>query len=199
MIRLALPPPRLRAAPLFMRLLEAMTLRRSLYEHVAAAPDGWRAAAAVVCVSSLAYGALMGSPFLAALVETIGNWILPLILLLEVARWLIAASAAYVVSLLLARERADFGRLLRCLGLATAPKMAALLALVADESIAGWLPKLIGAWLFVSTIAAVRYALGVGLVRAVVIGVLGFVIESIFLPALGVLLVFAWSRPHSLS
>ena len=187
------PSPRLRTAPLFLRLLEAMILRRDLYERVAADPEAWRPAAAVVCVSSLAYGALMGSPMLLALAHEIGNWILPLVLFFDLLRWWIAAGAAHVMSLALARDRADFGRLLRCLGFAQAPKALALLALVADESIAEWLPRVIGVWLIVSTVAAVRYALGVGMGRAAAIGILGFCVESLVLPLVGGIVLFVTS------
>jgi hypothetical protein len=187
------PTPRLRAAPLFLRLLEAMILKRDLYERVAADPEAWRAAAAVVCVSSLAYGALMGSPMLLALAHEIGNWILPLVLVFDLVRWCIAAGAAHVVSLVLARDRADFRRLLRCVGFAQAPKVVAVLALVTDESIAAWLPRVIGAWLIVSTVAAVRYALGVGIGKAAAIGILGFCVESLFLPLVGMVVLFLTS------
>lgn len=182
--------PRLRAAPLFMRLLEAMILRRDLYERVAADREAWRPAAAIVCVSSLAYSAIMReTPYVTALVAAIGNWMLLVVILFGLIRWLITTVAVYLASLLLARQHADFGRLLRCLGFAQAPAVAAALGLVVDESIASWLPLLVGAWLLVSTVGAVRYALGVGIGRAVAIGVLGYGFDAVLPALVGVLVM----------
>ena len=182
------------AGPFFLRMVEAMFLRRELYQRIAADPQGWRQAAAVVCLAALAYSALMHwTPYLQVLVAAVRNWILLIVMLLGLIRWGISTSLAYVFSLLFARERADFGKLLRCIGFAQAPALVAVLAFLLEEPILGWLPRLIGLWLLVTTVAAVRYALDIGLGRAVVIGALGFIVDAALPMVVGIVAVLLTS------
>jgi hypothetical protein len=166
-------------APFFVRMIEAMFLRRELYERIAADRDGWRQAAGVVCLTALAYSALMRwTPYLEVLVAAMRNWVLLLVMLFGLVRWGVSTALVYGFALLFARERADFRKLLRCIGFAQAPALAAVFAFVLEEPILGWLPLVIGLWLLVTTVAAVRYALGIGTGRAAVIGGLGFAADA---------------------
>jgi hypothetical protein len=175
-------------------MLEAMFLRKELYQRIAADPEGWRQAAAVVCLTALAYSALMHwTPYLQVLVAAVRNWILLVVMLLGLIRWGISTSLVYVFSLLFARERADFGKLLRCVGFAQAPALAAIFAFVLEEPILGWLPRVIGVWLLVTTITAVRYALDVGAGRAIIIGALGFVVDAVLPTLVGIIAVLLTS------
>jgi hypothetical protein len=187
-------PPSHRAgltpAPFFLRILEAIFLRRDVYQRVAADADAWRPATGIVLASSLMYSAVMpDTPYLHAIVEAIHQWVIPLVMLFGVIRWLISTAIMYALSLLLARKQTDLRKLLRCLGFAQAPAMLGGLGLVVDVSIAQFLPPLIGVWLLVAAVVAVRYALDVSFGRAALIGGLGYALDFI-LPRLIGLLVF---------
>jgi len=168
------PPPRPTispsSGPLVPRLVNALLLRRSFYDDVAADPHATGPACAVFCIAAIA----RESASLYQLSQESKAWgaILALIVVFAVVRWLVYASVMYLIARLLDAPT-EYRRLLRCLGFAETPAVLAVLGFV-DERLYQWVQFGVGAWLLAATIVAVRSAARVGTGRAVVIGATGF-------------------------
>jgi hypothetical protein len=189
---LAEPQRRMQTAPLLVHFFRALFLRRDFFERVASDPNATRPAVAIVCLSSLAYGGTLMpiSPAIEDLAHALGYWILPLLMLLGVARWAIYTTILWVTGSFVLRQRPEFGRLLRCLGFAQAPAFLSLVVLV-DASTELWLHRVIQLWLLASTIVAVRAAFATTLGRAVATGALGYVLDSLLPRLVALLLLMA--------
>jgi hypothetical protein len=178
------------AAPLFVYLFRALFLRGDFYDLVASDPNMTRPAVALVCLSSLAYGGTLMpiSPEIAELARTLAYWILPLLMALGVAHWLVASAILWGTGNVLIRQRPPFTRLLRCLGFAQAPAFLSLIMLF-DPTTETWLRRVIQLWLLAATIVAVRAAYSTTFGRAAATGVAGFLLDFL-LPQLIAFLMF---------
>ena len=79
------PPP---LPPFFFRrLVDALLLRRALYDGVAGESTATGQAAAVVCLSALAQRTV--------LIDEFGAWALPLVMIFGVVRWCLFTAIAY--------------------------------------------------------------------------------------------------------
>jgi hypothetical protein len=183
-------PRRAQAAPLFVYFFRALFLRTEFYDLVAADPNMTRPAVAMVCLSSLAYGGTLMpiSPEIEELAHTIAYWILPLLMFLGVAHWLVSSAILWGTGTVLIRQRLPFTRLLRCLGFAQAPAFISLLMLI-DPATESWLRRVIQLWLLAATIVAVRAAYSTTFGRAVATGIVGFLLDFV-LPQLVAFLMF---------
>jgi hypothetical protein len=174
--------------PLIGRLFGAIFLRRELYESVAAEPDAWRPATALVCLAAFAQDSVrMPGPLDVWLAETLGTWAVFVVMLLGITRWLVYATVLYAVARLSSGAETPYGRILRCIGFAEAPSLLILFAHL-EPAFLLVLRFLVGCWLLASTIVAVRAALAVDTRRAAAVGVVGFAVY-LTLPALAQLLL----------
>jgi hypothetical protein len=158
--------------PFISRLLNALLLRRDLYESVAADPSALRPAIAVICVSAVVQYSVFQSPMLVDL----GSWALLLLILIALVRWLIYASIFYPFAKLFAQQERPFPRLLRCLGFAEAPAIMRVALLLVGAGAYPWVRVGVALWLLAASVVAVRAALCISLRRAIVISTTGFVL-----------------------
>ena len=158
--------------PLLPRLLNALFLRRSFYDAVAADRRATGPAGAVVCLAAVA----RESVALYQLSQASQGWglILALIVVFAIVRWLLYAAVMYPIARALSRQPVEFKRLLRCLGFAETPAVLSLLGFLVDDSLFPYVQFGVGVWLLLATIVAVRSATGERTGRAILIGVLGF-------------------------
>ena len=160
------------SGPLVPRLINALLLRRSFYDDVAADPHATGPAGAVVCLAALA----RESASLYQLSQSSKAWgvILALVVVFAVVRWLVYASIMYPIARILGARAIEYRRLLRCLGFAETPAVLSMLGFAVDERLFPWVQFGVGAWLLAATIVAVRSAARVSTARAVIIGTTGF-------------------------
>jgi hypothetical protein len=160
------------SGPLLPRLLNAVLLRRSFYDAVAADTRATGPAGAVVCLAAIA----RESVALYQLSQASQGWglILALIVVFAVVRWLLYATVMYPIARALSHQPVEFKRLLRCLGFAETPAVVSLVGFLVDDSLFPYVQFGVGVWLLLATIVAVRSATGERTGRAIVIGVLGF-------------------------
>jgi hypothetical protein len=179
------------SGPLVPRLINALLLRRAFYDAVAADSHATGPAGAMVCIAAIA----RESVGLYQLSQSSKAWgfILVLIVVFAVVRWLVYASIMYPIARLLGAPGTEYRRLLRCLGFAETPALVSVLGFAAGEPFAAWVQFAVGAWLLAATIVAVRSAVRVSTARAAVIGTLGF---AAYL-GLGLLLDLATRLPAS--
>ena len=158
--------------PLLPRLVNAILLRREFYEAVADDQRATGPAGAIVCIAAIA----RESVGLYALSQDFQAWgvILLVIVLFAVLRWLLYATIMYPIARALSGKSLGYKRLLRCLGFAETPAVLTLAAFVVGDQFYAWVQFIVGAWLLLATIVAVRAATLVSTPRAVVIGVIGF-------------------------
>lgn len=158
--------------PLLPRLFNALLLRRSFYDAVAADTRATGPAGAVVCLAAVA----RESVALYQLSEASQGWglILALIVVFAILRWLLYASVMYPIARALSSQPVEYKRLLRCLGFAETPAVISLVGFLVDDSLFPYVQFGVGVWLLLATIVAVRSATGERTRRAILIGVLGF-------------------------
>jgi len=164
--------------PFLYRIFGAIFLRDDLYRAVAADKEAWRSGAALVCLAAIAQHTVRPPSSMELwLVEQIGTWSLPLLLLIAVARWLVYSGVLFAISRLACGSAVSYPRLLRCLGFAEAPALLILFCLFfeTDLNLFVTIQLAISVWLLAATVVAVRAALAINLQRAVPIGVVGFV------------------------
>jgi len=158
--------------PFISRLFAALLLRRELYESVAADPSALRPAIAVVCVTAVVQHSVFQSPLL----QDLGSWALLLVVLIAVVRWLVYAAIFYPLAKLFTQQQGALPRLLRCLGFAEAPSLMRASLLFVGPDAYPWVRVAVAIWLLAASIVAVRAALSISLRRAIVIGIIGFVL-----------------------
>jgi hypothetical protein len=158
--------------PLLPRLIKAILLRREFYEAVADDPRATGPAGAIVCIAALA----RESVGLYELSQDFKGWglILLLIVVFATLRWLLYATIMYPVARAISAAPLGYARLLRCLGFAETPAVLSLASFMVDDQFYPWVQFVVGAWLLLATIVAVRAATRVSTARAAVIGVMGF-------------------------
>ena len=167
---------------MFDRIVRAAKLDAALYEEVEADPSLTKEAALVVVLASLAAGiAGFGNAGVVGLFAiTIGN----------IIGWLIWSGVIFLIGTKLLPEpqtEADFGQLLRTLGFAAAPRIAAILALI--RPLAAIVALVVTAWGIAAMIVAIRQALDYESTgRAAAVCLIGFVAQFLVLaPILGAL------------
>lgn len=160
------------SGPLLPRLISAVLLRRAFYDAVAADRRATGPAGAIVCLAAIA----RESVSLYQLSQGFTTWgfVLVLIVLFALARWLVYASIMFPIARALGGPAVPYTRLLRCLGFAETPAVLSLIGLLGDEQLLPWIQFGVGVWLLAATIVAVRSATGTSTGRAAVIGSLGF-------------------------
>jgi len=100
--------------------------------------------------------------------------------------WLIWSAVTYLIGDKILGGTATWGELLRALGFAQAPGVLYVLAIL---PLMGWLVRLVvGIWILVCGIVALREALDFGTGKAILTAVLGWIVMMVFT---GILLVMA--------
>ena len=160
------------------RIFRAAKLDVSLYEEVEADKEALRQAMSVVVLSSIAAG--LGSVERAGLSGILIGTITALI------GWYIWAYLTYLIGAKLlpeARTKADPGELLRTIGFSSSPGLVRILGIIPGLT---WVVFLIASiWMLAAMVVAVRQALDYqSTFRAVVVCIIGWIIQGLFLALL---------------
>lgn len=170
------------ADPMIRRMIGAARLDDATYEEIEADKKATGQAAFVVVATSLVSGAVngvLGSPedgFFGAIGAFIG--------------WAFYAWVAYLVGVRLLpgkHTRSDWGEIARTLGFANTPRFLIVLALI--PGFAGLVTSVIGFWILIATIVALRTALDVSPGRAIAVAIASTIGQVIII--FGVLLAAA--------
>jgi hypothetical protein len=163
------------------RMIRAAKLDVNLYEEVEADKSAMGQAMAVVVLSSVAAG--VGT------IGTIGLMGLVLGTIAALLGWFIWAFLTYFIGTKLLPEpqtKADYGELLRTIGFSSSPGVLRVLAII--PAIGGIVNFLIGIWMLVAMVIAVRQALDYKSTwRAAGICLIGWIIQIAILALLSVL------------
>lgn len=163
------------------RMIRAAKLDVNLYEEVEADKSAMGQAMAVVVLSSVAAG--VGT------IGTIGLMGLVLGTIAALLGWFIWAFLTYFIGTKLLPEpqtKADYGELLRTIGFSSSPGVLRVLGII--PAIGGIVNFLIGIWMLVAMVIAVRQALDYKSTwRAVGVCLIGWIIQIAILALLSVL------------
>ena len=156
------------------RMLGALRLDVETYEEIEADKKATGEAAFVIVASSLVaaagYALLQGGTVNAGFLGAIA----------ELIAWAIYAWLAYLVGTKLIPgkdTRSTWGEVARTLGYATTPRFALLL--VAIPGLSGLVRIVVALWILVATVVALRSALDIGTVRAIIVAVLASIAYGI--------------------
>jgi hypothetical protein len=156
------------------RMLGALRLDAATYEEIEADTKATGEAAFVVVASALVaaagYALRLGGEVNAGILGAIG----------ELIGWALYAWFAWLVGTkLLAgpNTRSSWGEIARTLGYATTPRF--LIILVAIPGLLGIVRLVVALWRLAATIVALRQALDIGTGRAIVVGILASLVETI--------------------
>jgi hypothetical protein len=153
-------------------MIAAAKLDVSIYEEVEA--------------DSTATGQAAGVVVLSAIASAIGSWDNPLGGLIgALIGWAIWAGVTYIIGTTAFKGTATWGELLRTLGFAQSPGLLYIVGVIPGLGILARL--LIGIWVLIAGIIAIRQALDISTGKAVVVAVLGW------LALMAVMTVFAGS------
>ena len=154
------------------RMLGAAMLNVETYEEVEADNTATSQAAAVVAMVAVA------SAIGAAGNENVSVFMAPIF---QIVMWLIWAGMTYLIGDKLLGGTATWGELLRTLGFAQAPGLLYFLGVI---PFLGWIIQLVvGIWLLVAAIIAIRQALDFSTGKAILTAVIGW-LAFMFLGAL---------------
>jgi hypothetical protein len=158
--------------PFVNRAIGAAMLDVTVYEEVEADSNGTMQAAGMVALSAIA--------------SAIGSWDNPIGGLIgALIGWAVWAGVTYIIGTTAFKGTATWGELLRTLGFAQAPGVLYVVGII---PVLGWLAKiLIGIWVLVAGIIAIRQALDISTGKAVITAILGW------LALMAVMTVFAGS------
>lgn len=147
--------------PLIARMIAAATLDVTVYEEVEADTSATGQAAIVVALAAIAaaIGSIKYGNAIAGLVGSLIGW----------AIW---AGVTYLVGKTLFKGTATWGELLRTLGFAQTPGILSILAIL--PLVGGLVKLVIGIWLLITGIIAIRQALDISTGKAVAVAVLGW-------------------------
>jgi hypothetical protein len=148
--------------PFAERMLGAALLDPEVFEEVEADAGATAQAATVVGLAAASAAFAQAEFGLAGVASGVVG---------QLAGWSVWALITYVIGDKLLGGVATWGQLLRTLGFAQAPGILMVLTTIPGMA---WLRWLIGAWLLLAGLMAIRQALDVGTARAVVTAVLGF-------------------------
>jgi hypothetical protein len=156
---------------LVQRMLGAATLNIDTYEEVEHDTTATAQAAAVVVLvamaSSVGAARTGGASFI----------FLPM---LQIVGWLIWAGVTYLIGDKLLGGTATWGELLRTLGFAQSPGMLYVLAVL--PGIGGWVRFVVGLWVLVAGIIAIRQALDFSTGKAILTAIFGWM--ALFVPVM---------------
>jgi len=159
------------------RMIRAAKLDINLYEEVEADKTAMRQAIGVVVLSSLAAG-------IGGMAAGIGQ--LLFVTIVTLMGWYVWAYITYFIGTKLFPEpqtKADHGELLRTIGFSSSPGLIRILGIIPGLSqIVSFVAQI---WMLVAMVIAVRQALDYkNTVRAVLVCLLGWLIQAIFLTVL---------------
>ncbi len=154
------------------RLIGAARLDSSVYEEVEHDRDATAQAAIVVVLGAIAGGiAAIGELGVAGLIFGV---------LGGLVGWAVYAWVTYFIGTKLlagSETRADWGELARTLGFANAPRILLVIGVV--PVLNALVGAIVGIWVLVTTVVAVRAALDIGTGRAIAVAVLGLIPAAI--------------------
>jgi hypothetical protein len=157
------------------RIIRAATLDVNIYEEVEADKGATVQAIAVVIFASIAAG--IGS------IESVGLSGIFIGTITALIAWLVWAYITYIIGVKLLPEpqtESDYGELLRTIGFSSAPGMIRIIGII--PGLSGIIFFLTGIWMLAAMVVAVRQALDYqSTLRAVVVCIVGWVIQGIFL------------------
>ena len=163
------------------RLVGAARLRSATYEEVEHDRDATKQAAGVVVATSVAAG--VGAIATEGALALIGFTVAGLV------GWAVYAWITYFIGTRIfatSETSADWGELARTLGFASSPRFLLLLGLV--PGLFGIVGLVVGIWVILTTIAALKAALDFGWGRAIGTGFLGVIAQGIIFAIVGALL-----------
>ena len=173
---------------LFSRMLRAAKLDVNLYEEVEADEGALTQATLVVVLSSLAagVGGIFSYGFMAIIIGTISALI----------GWYVWAFLTYYIGTKLLPEEqteADYGQLLRTLGFASSPGLIRVVGVIPGLfEIVNFIASV---WMLVTMVIAVRQALDYkSTLRAVVVCVIGWIIQLLVIMLIYALFGFSFTR-----
>ena len=161
--------------PFVGRMIAAATFDISVYEEVEADSTATGQAAIVVALAAIATA--IGS----ALASKDGNPIGALIG--SLLGWAIWAAVTYFIGKTVFKGTATWGELLRTLGFAQSPAVLNVFAFV--PLIGPLLSWVIGVWVLITGIIAIRQALDITTVKAVIVAILGWLALMIMVALFG--------------
>jgi hypothetical protein len=157
------------------RIIRAATLDVNIYEEVEADKGATVQAIAVVIFASIAAG--IGS------IESVGLSGIFIGTITALIAWLVWAYITYIIGVKLLPEpqtESDYGELLRTIGFSSSPGMIRIIGII--PGLSGIIFFLTGIWMLAAMVVAVRQALDYqSTLRAVVVCIVGWVIQGIFL------------------
>ncbi len=155
-------------------MIRAARLDQSLYEEVEHDRDATRQAALVVAGTSVAAG--VGGGF------ALGVGGLIFITIASIIGWALYAWLTYFIGtrwLAGPDTEADWGQMARALGFANSPR--ALLIFGVVPALAGLLAVIVGIWVLVATVIAIREALDFSTGRAIGTAIIGWLAQGLML------------------
>ena len=155
-------------------MIRAARLESALYEEVEHDRDATRQAALVVAGTSIAAGIGGGFAF--------GVSGLIVITLASLIGWALYAWLTYFIGTRLLAgpdTEADWGELARALGFANSPR--ALLIFGVVPALAGFLALIVGIWMLIATVIAIRQALDFSTGRAIGTAIVGWLAQGLVL------------------
>ena len=157
--------------PLVGRMIAAATLDVSVYEEVEADSSATGQAALVVVLAAIA------SAIGAADKNAIGT------LIGAIVGWAIWAAVTYIIGKTVFKGTATWGELLRTLGFAQTPALLNVLGII--PLVGGIVAVVVGIWLLITGVIAIRQALDISTVKAVVVAILGWLALMLMMALFG--------------
>lgn len=160
------------------RMKGAAMLNTATYEEVEADSSATSQAATVVVIVAIAQaiGAIGSGSLQGIILAPIG----------AIVGWLVWAGITYLVGDKLLGGTATWGELLRTIGFAQSPGVLSALAFI---PVLGWLVRfVVGIWILIAGIIAIRQALDFGTGKAVLTAILGWLAIAIPMALLGAML-----------
>lgn len=153
---------------LVQRAIAAARLDSGAYEEVEADTSATGQAATIVVLSAIAQG-------IASYHNGVSHMLISLCAAL--VGWAIAAAVTYIVGVTLFKGTATVGELLRTLGFAQAPGVLYVLGVV---PILGWIASIIiGIWILIADVIAIRQALDITTPKAIVTAFVGWLLVMV--------------------
>jgi hypothetical protein len=171
--------------PFIGRMIAAAKLDSSVYEEVEADASATGQAALVITLAAIASG--IGSIASDDLVgDLIGGLIGAFI------GWAVWAAVTYFIGSTVFKGTATWGELLRTLGFAQAPGLLYVVGLL--PGVGGFAKVVIGIWVLIAGVIAIRQALDITTGKAVAVAVLGWVLLMILMAVFGGAAWLAFAR-----
>lgn len=167
----AATPPR---HSIFQRMVGAALLKVASYEEVEADTTATKQAAAVVAIVAIARAIGTVEQGAAGVIATV---------IAALLGWLVWAGVTYLIGDKILGGTATWGELLRTIGFAQTPGV--LMALAFVPVLGGLLRLVVGIWVLIAGIIAIRQALDFGTGKAILTAVLGWLAIAIPLALLG--------------